>query len=153
MCAIIDADIADQVFGSRKQRPEAGVEFFKWLQTGRGRLVTGGKNRRELVRTSAQIWLRQAVLAGIVRRLDDVDVDATTNAVRDDCKSNDPHVVALAQVSGARLLYSNDQGLHKDFSNKDLINQPRGKVYSTNQSSAFDARLRRLLDNRNLCGN
>ena len=31
------------------------------------------------------------------------------------CQSNDLHVLALAQVSGARLLYSNDLSLHQDF--------------------------------------
>ena len=47
------------------------------------------------------------------------------------CQSNDLHVLALAQVSGARLLYSNDLSLHQDFGNRDLISRPRGKIYST----------------------
>jgi len=39
--------------------------------------------------------------------------------------SNDLHVLALARVSGARLLYSEDRKLQRDFT-KIL----RGKVYS-----------------------
>ena len=67
------------------------------------------------------------------------------------CRSNDIHVIALAQISGARLLYSNDQALHEDFGNKLLIDRPRGKVYSTNERKDFTNAHRRLLNNRNLC--
>ena len=46
-------------------------------------------------------------------------------------RSDDPHILALAQVSGSRLLYSADMDLQQDFKNKDFINSPRGKVYSS----------------------
>ena len=46
------------------------------------------------------------------------------------CQSNDQHVIALAIVSGARLLYSNDRRLQRDFKDRRLIDPP-GKVYST----------------------
>ena len=45
--------------------------------------------------------------------------------------SNDAHVIALAQVSGARLLYSNDSDLQDDFKDKSLIDSPRGRIYTT----------------------
>ena len=32
------------------------------------------------------------------------------------CHSNDTHVIALAQITGARLLYSNDKALHEGIS-------------------------------------
>lgn len=44
------------------------------------------------------------------------------------CVSNDTHIIALARVSGARLLCSKDKDLHKDFKNKDLID-PKGSIY------------------------
>ena len=69
------------------------------------------------------------------------------------CRSNDTHVIALAQISGARLLYSNDIALHEDFGNKRLIDKPRGKVYSTNRHKDFTNAHERLLNNRNLCRN
>lgn len=53
------------------------------------------------------------------------------------CVSDDEHIIALAQISGARLLYSNDGDLHKDFRNKNLIDNPRGKVYSTRENTGF----------------
>lgn len=150
MCAIVDADVADQVFG-RRNRPEAGIEFFNWLNGGSGRMVTGGGNLRELSQTSAQAWMQQAVLAGRIRILDNAKVDARTGELRADCVSNDAHVVALAQISGARLLYSNDGDLHQDFRNKAFIDRPRGRVYSTKEKDAFDRRLQNLLRSKNVC--
>ena len=69
------------------------------------------------------------------------------------CLSNDAHIIALGQISGARLLYSNDKALHEDFGNKRLIDRPRGKVYSTNERKDFTNIHARLLNNRNLCRN
>ncbi len=43
--------------------------------------------------------------------------------------SNDAHVIALARVSGARILFCRDTALEKDFRNPSVINNPRGKIY------------------------
>lgn len=51
------------------------------------------------------------------------------------CVSNDVHVIAAAQLGRARLLYSNDQALHRDFKNSELV--PVGKVYSTTNDPRF----------------
>ena len=42
-------------------------------------------------------------------------------------QSDDPDIIALAQVSGVKLLVSNDANLHADF--KAIV---RGKIYQTN---------------------
>ena len=154
MCAIIDADVAHQVFGAN--RPEAGAEFFKWLNTGRGRLAVGGRLRAELRRTSAENWMQQAILAGRITQIDDVEVEARTVELETQrlCKSNDPHVLALAQVSGARLLYSNDGNLARDFKSKRLVEFPRGKVYSTDRGEGrFQRSHKGLLTRTDLCRN
>ena len=65
--------------------------------------------------------------------------------------SNDPHVLALAIVSGARLLYSNDADLQQDFKDKRLIDKPRGKVYSTREDKSFQQSHARLLWRKDLC--
>ena len=150
MCAIIDANVADEVFGSN--RPEAGVEFFKWIST-RGRLVVGGKLLEELNRTSAREWARQALNAGLIRNVGEGDVNARTKKIQNESiyNSDDPHVLALAQISGARLLYSNDPGLQDDFKNKSLINYPRGKVYSTRKHRRFENSHKHLLKRKDLC--
>ena len=46
-------------------------------------------------------------------------------------KSNDVHILALAKASGARLLYTADKALMEDFKKKEIIDEPRGKIYSS----------------------
>ena len=45
-------------------------------------------------------------------------------------KSNDIHILALARASGARLLCTEDRALIDDFKNKEIIDNPRGRIYS-----------------------
>lgn len=151
MCAILDANVVHEVF-SRNQRTEAGQAFFLWLKDRSGRLVVGGKLRRELARSRiAQTWLVEGIRAGLVRNANDDKVDQLSDELEDVCRSDDPHVIALARVSGARLLYSNDRDLHRDFGDKDLLKGPRGKVFSTLTSSRFTDVHQDLLNRRNLC--
>ncbi len=46
MCAIVDANVMHEVFGSNLQ--SAGEQFFNWIEKGTKRLVVGGKLREEL---------------------------------------------------------------------------------------------------------
>ena len=152
MCAILDNDVAHQVFG--RSRPPAGLAFRRWLESGRGQLVVGGQLRRELAGTQGfRLWLQQALLEGRARSINDQEVEKRTTDLEQAglCRSNDPHIVALAQLSNARLLYSNDDDLRQDFGNKQLIDRPRGKVYSTKRSNDFQESHRRLLNQRRLC--
>ena len=97
--------------------------------------------------------MQQALLGGQAISVNDEAVEKKTTALKrsDVCRSNDPHIVALAQLSNARLLYSNDDDLRHDFGNKQLIDQPRGKVYSTKRSNDFQESHKRLLNQRRLC--
>lgn len=152
MCAILDANVVHEVFGS--SRPEAGVQFFQWLSTGRGRLVSGGKLHKELNKTVGfRKWAVQASLAGRMRIENEHEVDTRTEHLKAQggYKSDDPHILALAQVSDARLLYSNDADLQQDFGNKNFIDNPRGKVYSTRVNSSFTTTHRNLLRRQDLC--
>ena len=85
---------------------------------------------------------------------DKLKVDAQVTTLKNGVahKSNDSHVLALAQISGARLLYSNDTDLQQDFKNGGLINRPRGKVYSTRESQSFRDSHKTLLRRTDLCG-
>lgn len=153
MCAIIDANIAAEVFGD--DRPEAGEEFFKWIDAGKGVLVVGGKLYQELVRASAEfrVWGPAALLSGDMTREDANEVNAREREIHGNREhsSNDPHVLALAQISGARLLYSNDRNLQQDFRNPKLINRPRGNIYTTLVNKDFAKSHRSLLSRPNLC--
>lgn len=152
MCAIIDANAANEVFGNALS--SAGLGFRNWIDQGKGRLAAGGELLEELEKLSGfREWARNATLAGLMRIANANEVNSKAEQIRDAaiCHSNDPHVVALAQVTGARLLYSNDIPLHRDFKNKNLIDNPRGKIYSTNDDKNFTRQHQRLLGTKNLC--
>ena len=152
MCGIVDANVAHEVFGDN--RPPAGRHFFDWLASPRGRLVVGGELRRELSRDHRFVrWLGTATRIGRARMMTDEDVDARTNELRrrDVCASDDEHVLALALVSGARLIYTNDAALIADFKNREIVSNPRGKVYTTTVNDEVTPAHRRLLADRSLC--
>lgn len=152
MCAIVDNNVANEVFGSRS--PEAGKKFLHWLGDRNGRLVVGGKLLEELKGNSGfREWFQQNELSGRLRQVKRIQVEAEERRVRRKnlCQSDDEHVVALALVSGARLLYTNDADLIKDFKNRQIIANPNGKIYTTAKANRFTSTHRRLLALRNLC--
>ena len=129
--------------------------FYQWL-VDQGTIVVGGKELREALYIRHDGKERQVInelrSAGRIIEKKDNRVDARAIELRMDnsCVSNDEHIIALAQISGARLLYSNDKKLHKDFGNKNLIDNPRGKVYSTLRDTGF-SRSRRERLQRHVC--
>ena len=132
MCSIVDADSADILFGD--DPPNGAARFLRWLSQGRFRLVIGGRRlEEEFQRTSraTQAWMAQAQAAGLlwIENWDSVNERETVLIQSDSCSSNDEHIVALAQISGARLLYSGDQRLHADFRDANLLDNPRGRIY------------------------
>lgn len=132
MCATLDADCLHEVFGSG-DRPEPGTKFHDWLEK-HGKLVVGGPLREELGRSNNFLkWYRQAILSGLATEFNDRIVNEKTEKLINEgsCQSNDAYIIAIAQVSNVRLLYSNDGNLNSDFQNSNLINNPRGKIYST----------------------
>lgn len=68
--------------------------------------------------------------------------DERTLRARADLHSDDPHVLALARATGVRLLYTSDRNLKDDFKRKDLIDRPRGSVYSGAANADLLARAR-----------
>ena len=157
MCAIVDANVAGEVFGEGVS--PAGRKFFNWLSDGRGGLVVGGKLLQELEGSKDfKAWARAATLAGRMTTLSADEVKARTRQIENEAlhSSNDAHVLAVAQISRARLLFTNDELLEQDFRNKSLIDKPRGRVYHTrdirsrNDNKRFSNAHKRLLS-RNLC--
>lgn len=130
---IVDANVASKVLVS-----ENDVDFGyirKCLFHPKklvARLVYGGRLAREYERVAevARI-VRILDQAGKARIVADDLIDYEVDQVRklSVCVSNDEHVIGLARASRARLLCSLDQNLHADFTNKLLIDKPRGKVY------------------------
>lgn len=153
MCAIVDANAAHEVFGSKPT--EAGDKFFGWINQGSGRLVAGGRLLKELETGSPGFreWASQVVRAGKMRTLNESEVSERTERIEHEGlhTSDDAHVLAVAQLSGARLLFSNDKKLRNDFTNKTLIDNPQGKVYSTLRSKKYTRTHRSLLGRKDLC--
>ena len=152
MCAILDANVVHEVFG--KDGPPAGKAFFDRISSGRLRLVVGGKLLEELEKNMrCRVWIQQARLAGVVHTVNNqaIDTDCDTLRTTGSCRSDDLHVIALARLSRARFLYSNDLSLHQDFKNRQLIDNPRGRIYSTHTGGQLRDSHRRLLTRSDLC--
>lgn len=130
MCLIVDTNVASLVFA---KYPESDfTPIIDWLTKKDGRLVIGGRLLLELEKLEGvRRFIRSLLQAGRARRISDSDVEIEQKAVigLNECKSNNFHVIALARVSGARVLCSHDSALHSDFKNKKLITNPRGRIY------------------------
>ena len=146
MCAIVDANVRDQVFGDA-QSP-AGKHFLDWLTPERGgRLIVGGRLLQELSGLQKfQRWLRVSIKLGVAKIIPDDRVNSETTNLenRGVCQSNDAHVVALAMIGGARLLFTNDRFLQGDFKQ----NIQDGKIYTTRLRDTVTSTHRRLLRQR-----
>lgn len=161
MCAIVDASVCGEIFG--ENRNAASRYFLDWLTNGSGRLVMGGKLKAELLHRGLDEWLREALRAGRVFEQQDERINQETLAIQRDgqCRSDDPHVLALARISGARLLYTNDYALQEDFADPGILSgQERGRIYTTvagrrqprdQQGGRLRDTHRRLLRRRDLC--
>lgn len=163
MCSIIDANILTTEF--KKPQDEnldnvtktAGEAFYEKVVKGKITLVGGGKLLREPEDKKNpdrihRLW-RELITAGLVKQINDDKVYSQTKKVekKGGYKSDDPHIIALAQVSGARLLYSNDKDLQDDFDDKSLIDKPRGQVYSTLKNKEYTKTHHKLLTRTDLC--
>lgn len=154
MCAILDADVRDEVFGGA--RSPAGKAFHERITQRQFKLVVGGKLLDELKKSDGfRQWFSEAERVGrqAVQIISDSAVKEKQEELKSkySLKSNDEHVLALAQISGARLLYTNDGRLQKDFRNPTLIKEPRGKIYTTKEDKSYGKVHRQLLGDRNLC--
>ena len=154
MCAIVDTNVYHEVFSAGSQS-DAGRYFYDWLmRRNGGTIVSGGEHLRELNRIADfKRVFGERLLAGRARRIPDEVVDAETDALQSQgvCNSNDEHVLALARVSGARLLFTNDDALQDDFRNRRVVGGTRGRVYTTVQFKDVRRVHRDLLRRRDLC--
>lgn len=131
MCIIVDANAAHEMASSPVHVD--GRPVLRWLVSRRGKLALGGRLSVELERTPLRGLLVELARFGgtQVYRAETLKWAETQLRNEDLCKSNDLHVIALAIVSGARLLYSRDRRLQADFRSSRVVNNPRGHVYSS----------------------
>ncbi|MBU0689175.1 MAG: hypothetical protein KJ850_06500 [Gammaproteobacteria bacterium] len=130
MPTIVDANCCSKTFSS-PPNPEF-MPIVKAIFSGKVTLACGGRLQREyaLIKDarSALVKLEQAGRLILLNK-DKVDFLEKELIAKNACVSDDQHVIAIAQLSGARLLCSHDHALHTDFQNKSLVDQPRGKIY------------------------
>ena len=128
---MIDANTLGVVFGDN---PTIGGAFLRGcVDNQRRRLVLGGKLATELNRMEEFLrWLSGALNSGEAYAPCEACVDEQTRLMQRNgsCTSNDTHVIALAQISRCRILCTRDNDLIADFKSKQLINNPRGRIYS-----------------------
>lgn len=130
MCIIVDANVAADIANDNPS--DASRMVVDWVTNRGGRIVHGGYLTSELFRIERlKRWFAQLQRAGRLMSADAIAVNARTDELTKSgaCKSDDPHVIALAQISGARLLYSADTLLHEDFTSAALLSKPRGSVF------------------------
>ena len=132
MClVIVDAHLLHDVFNPSCSRDCLPIREAIWGT--KIRLVCGGTKLKDEYQQSPKIWSMVVALekAGKAKLVPDgmVDKEMSNLITNFQLSSDDPHVIALARVSGARLLCTLDQGLHCDFRDKNLIAKPRGYVY------------------------
>ena len=133
MCIIVDANKLGGFLAESPQEEAAPIRRWLDRRTGAGILIysTGGKFADELgyhAKRKLEDYYRagraQLVPASRFAK-DEAELKASG-----ELRSDDPHVLALARESGARLLYTGDNELITDFTNSRIIHKPRGKVYS-----------------------
>lgn len=139
MPTIVDANILSIFFSDLNFKAVVDA-----LRAGKASLAYGGsKQLREyglLARHLPPILELQR--QGKANRLDSSTVDLEEEKVkkRGYCVSDDEHIIAIALVSGARLLCSRDQNLIEDFTNPKIIGKPRGKVYKNTKHKRLIAK-------------
>jgi hypothetical protein len=140
VCLIIDANYAPKVF--RDVCCEDAVPIKRWLfePSKNGKLALGGLVTRELEASGInRRTLGELGRAGRTVVIPDRDVEVETARIRRNIalQSDDPHIIALARLSGARTLCSLDTALGKDFTNPRVLGSPRGRIYKDSDHKAL----------------
>lgn len=130
MCIIVDANAIQDL----SVPTEDGKPVLKWLLTESGGLIVGGKLKRELDRGGLRATLAELSRAGKLHILDDGKLYQVSNRLLEEgsCRSDDPHVLAVAIVSGCRLIFTRDKKLHKDAKNNRILN-PAASIYKSHK--------------------
>jgi hypothetical protein len=141
MCIIIDNNVASLVLIN----PDPAYQpVYDALFTSRtARVIHGGKLTDEYG-PNVKARLRLLDQIGGVRVLAEAAVQAKAAAFAASglCSSDDPHVLAVAAISGARLLCSDDEPLTADFKNRAILDRPRGKVCHSSKKPGAGATTR-----------
>ena len=132
MCAniIIDRDIASKKFmrfneyADKKLKEFIENKYFRVIYSNSGsqwaKEITGKwKDRLISWRDQGLATLRSDDLSYPIKELEELDK----------LKSEDFHILALAQITNTNFLYTDDDNLKKDFKNKEVMKNRKTKLY------------------------
>lgn len=127
MCIVVDACAFSRVFDG--DDPQFGP-VKKWIFSGRGRMVFGGTSYiRELNRLKKYLPIvAELSRQGKVVRIKDGEVDVVEKRVKKLVKStdfDDPHIVAIVDVSGCRLVCTLDARADRFLRDSSLYKKSR----------------------------
>lgn len=142
MCIIIDANCAHKF---KDSNCKDGTPVREWVVNGHGKIVIGGKLSTELNRSGLGSLISELSRIGKCVRVEEAKLDAEARHLSNlkILESDDPHIVAAARLSGARLLFSKDENLIRDFKNRNtVLNKVKGggRVYKTCKNKNLLAR-------------
>jgi hypothetical protein len=141
VCLIVDNSVRDRVFFKSDDNDFRDLHScLKGNVRPVVKIIYGGQLRREyLQRKDMMEQLAALDRKGQAKIIRDAEVDKETTVVKASrlCRSNDEHIIALARVARVRLLAAGDNSLKRDFKNKALIDDPRGKVYDRRSHDAL----------------
>ena len=123
MCAILDASCFNDFFSGS----EDFVPVHKWIEEKNGKLVYSPteKFEKEWDGEEKRRYIKDRIGSGKIKQIDEKVVRIKTQKWKvAQIQSDDPHIIALAEVSGAKVLFTNDTDLEKDF--KKFI---KGSIY------------------------
>ena len=127
MCAILDANM----FGEFKNQSNEDMQpVWNWLEQKNGKIAYTNtrKFEEEWERGGLTDLIQQLQRTGKLKEIPARDVRQKENELKGQIESDDEHIIALAMVANVKVLVSNDEKLHRDFKNRNLVG---GKVYQT----------------------
>lgn len=127
MCAILDVNL----IGRFKKDPvdDDMKPVHQWLERKKGKIVYSDteKFKKEWDKGGGYTLRRQLQRRDKLKLVSAQDVQEKNDEIKDEIKSDDPHIIALALITEVKVLISNDKKLIGDF--KEHV--PQGKVYKT----------------------
>jgi len=131
MCVVIDANKAGDL--CNQDRPYL-MALMQWINRG-GRIVSGGKLQEELFRiTKMRELVTEWAKRGTLIQLPKDAVKAKEDEIKGVCKSDDPHVIAIAIISNARIVVTEDKKLIQDLQDLSIVGRRR-RIYKENGAS------------------
>jgi len=124
MCIVIDANTLSAVLDKENEQHQEFLPVLKWVLEGKGKIVYGGSTyRREVFEKMPRFnrFVQELVRLRKTIMLPAEDVDREEQRIRaieSSTDFDDPHIVAILDVSGCFLLCSGDKRSDRFVKNK-----------------------------------